>query len=229
MKSSGRGFFDREQRLVRVVGMVADVTEHKAAEEAMSNVSSMLIQAQERERTRIGRELHDDINQRLAMLAVELEQLQNNPSEVTSRVQELRKLTIEISNDVQALSHELNSSKLEYLGAIKGMQSWCQEFGERHGIQVEFNSTEVQTSVAPEIGLCLFRVLQEALHNVSKHSGARQVEVELREDSRDIHLVISDSGKGFDSEAAMQGRVASTAFDLQGAPRGCPSLLPRVV
>ena len=79
LKSSGRGFFDREQKLVRVVGMVADVTEHKKAEEAMSNMSSMLIQAQERERTRIGRELHDDINQRLAMLAVELEQLGDDP------------------------------------------------------------------------------------------------------------------------------------------------------
>jgi signal transduction histidine kinase len=137
---------------------------------------------------------------------VELEQLQNNPSEVTGRVQELRKQAVEISNDVQALSHELNSSKLEYLGAIKGMKSWGKEFGERQGIQVEFNSTEVKTSVAPEIGLCLFRVLQEALHNVSKHSGARRVAVELREDSRDIHLVISDSGRGFDSETAMQGR-----------------------
>ncbi len=91
LKSSGRGFFDREQQLVRVVGMVADVTEHKRAEEAMSTVSSMLIQAQERERARIGRELHDDINQRLAMLAVELEQLSDDPSTLRKRVQELRK------------------------------------------------------------------------------------------------------------------------------------------
>lgn len=183
-----------------------DITHRKEMEEAISGMNRKLIESQEQERARIGRELHDDINQRLAMLAVELEQLQNNPSEVTGRVQELRKQAIEISNDVQALSHELNSSKLEYLGAIKGMKSWCKEFGERQGIQVEFNSTEVKTSVAPEIGLCLFRVLQEALHNVSKHSGARRVAVELREDSRDIHLVISDSGRGFDSETAMQGR-----------------------
>ncbi len=183
-----------------------DITHRKEMEEAISAMSRKLIESQEQERARIGRELHDDINQRLAMLAVELEQLQDNPSEVAGRVKELRRQTIEISNDVQALSHELHSSKLEYLGAIKGMKSWCREFGERHGIQIEFSSTEVQGSIAPEIGLCLFRVLQEALHNASKHSGARRVDVQLREDSCEIHLVISDSGRGFDSETAMQGR-----------------------
>lgn len=183
-----------------------DITDRKQMEEAISGMSRKLIESQEQERSRIGRELHDDINQRLAMLAVELEQLQDNPSQVASRVQELRKETIEISNDVQALSHELHSSKLEYLGAIKGMKSWCREFGERQGIQIEFKSSEVQSSVAPEIGLCLFRVLQEALHNASKHSGAGRVEVLLREDPGEIHLVIRDSGRGFDSETAMQGR-----------------------
>ena len=120
-------------------------------------------------------------------------------------MQELRKQTIEISNDVQALSHELHSSKLEYLGAVEGMKSWCKEFGERQGIQIEFKSTEMQTSVTPEIGLCLFRVLQEALHNAVKHSGAGRAEVQLWEDSGEIHLVVSDSGRGFDSESAMQG------------------------
>jgi signal transduction histidine kinase len=181
-----------------------DITHRKEMEEAISGMSRKLVESQEQERARIGRELHDDINQRLAMLAVELEQLKDNPSDVPGRVQELLKQTIEISNDVQALSHELHSSKLEYLGAIKGMKSWCKEFSERQGIQIEFRNTEARTSVAPEIGLCLFRVLQEALHNAVKHSGASQVDVQLREDSDDIHLVVSDSGRGFDSETAMQ-------------------------
>lgn len=178
--------------------------------EPISGMSRKLIESQEQERARIGRELRDDINQRLAMLAVEIDQLQDNPSEIKSRVQELRKQTIGIWNDVLALSHELHASKLEYLGAIKGMKSWCKEFGERQGIQIEFKSAEVQSSVTPEIGLCLFRVLQEALHNASKGSGAGRVDVQLWEDSADIHLVISASGRGFDSEAAMRGR----GFDL---------------
>ena len=111
-------------------------------------MSRKLIESQEQERARIGRELHDDINQRLAMLAIELEQLQDNPSEVRSRVQELLKQTTEISNDVQALSHELHSSKLEYLGAVGGMRSWCKEFGERQGIQIDFKSPEAKISLS---------------------------------------------------------------------------------
>ncbi len=188
------------------VGEVLDVTMRKEAEQALSDMTRKLIAAQEHERARIARELHDDINQRLAMLALELEQLEDNPSEVRSRVQELRKQTTEISNDVQALSHELHSSKLEYLGAVGGIKSWGKEFGERQGIQIEFKSAEVQTSVPPEIGLCLFRVLQEALHNAAKHSGVKRIEVQLREDSGEIHLIVSDLGTGFDLEMAMQGR-----------------------
>ena len=188
------------------IGSCIDVTDRKLAEDVLTNMSRKLVEAQEQERARIARELHDDINQRLAMLAVELEQLQDNPSEVQGRVQELRKQTTEISNDVQALSHELHSPKLEYLGVVGGVRSWCKEFSERQGIQIEFKSAEVQTSVAPEIGLCLFRVLQEALHNAAKHSGVRRIEVQLRENSGEIHLVVSDLGRGFDVETAMQGR-----------------------
>jgi PAS domain S-box-containing protein len=190
-----------------------DITHRKQIEEALSGMSRQLIEAQEEERARIGRELHDDINQRLAMLAIELDQLQDNPSQFRGRVQELRKQTIEISNDVQALSHELHSSKLEYLGALGAMRSWCKEFGERQGIQIDFKSTEVHTSVAPEIGLCLFRVLQEALHNAAKHSGVKRIEVRLREDS-EIHLLVSDLGRGFDSETAMRRGLG---------PRACRS------
>jgi len=183
-----------------------DITRRKQMEEALSRMSRNLIESQEQERTRIGRELHDDINQRLAMLAIELEQLQENPSDNRSRLQELRKQTIEISDDVQALSHELDSSKLERLGAIGGMRSWCREFGERQGIQVEFKSPEAKISHPREIGLCLFRVLQEALHNAAKYSGVRRIEVQLREDAGEIHLLVSDFGRGFDLETATEGR-----------------------
>jgi PAS domain S-box-containing protein len=183
-----------------------DITRRKQMEEAISRMSRNLIESQEQERTRIGRELHDDINQRLAMLAIELEQLQENPSELRSRLQELRKQTIEISDDVQALSHELDSTKLERFGAIGGMRSWCREFGERQGIQVEFKSPEAKISLPREIGLCLFRVLQEALHNAAKHSGVKRIEVQLREDAGEIHLLVSDLGRGFDLETAKEGR-----------------------
>jgi len=187
------------------VAEILDVTSRKEAEDALSAMTRKLIEAQEQERARIGRELHDDINQRLAMLGVELEQLQENPSEVSNRVQELRKEIGEISNDVQALSHELHSSKLEYLGVIGGIKSWCKEFAERQRTEIDFKN-EVSSPLPFEVGLSLFRVIQEALHNSSKHSGVKRVELQLREDSGEIHLLISDSGRGFDVEAASHGK-----------------------
>jgi len=187
------------------VGEVLDITKRKEAEQALLTINRRLIEAQEQERTRIGRELHDAVNQRLAMLAVELERLQNNPTEVGNSVRKLLNETKEISNDVEALSHELHSSKLEHLGVVAGIRSWCKEFGERQNIEVDFRS-DVATVLPFEIGVCLFRVLQEALHNIVKHSGVKHVDVRLTEHSNQIHLRVSDSGKGFDVESAMQGK-----------------------
>src|SRR6201984_614505 len=108
--------------------LAVDITRRKEMEETLSDMTRKLIEAQEKERARIGRELHDDINQRLAMLSLELEQLQENPSEIQPRVKELRREMAEVSNDVQALSHHLHSSKAEYLGIVAGIKSWCKEF-----------------------------------------------------------------------------------------------------
>jgi len=181
-----------------------DITQRKQMEEALSRMSRKLIQSQEQERTRIARELHDDINQRLAMLAIELERLRIDPQEVRSRLQQLREETIAISSDVQALSHELHSSKLEYLGVVSGMKSWCKEFSQRQIMDVDFRS-DVASPLPFEIGLSLFRVLQEALHNAAKHSGTKRVEVQVAEHSNEVHLLVRDSGSGFDLEAAKRG------------------------
>jgi PAS domain S-box-containing protein len=185
--------------------LAEDITRRKQMEEALSDLSRKLIESQEQERARIGRELHDDINQRLALLAVELSQLQDNPFEIQSRVQELVKQVSEISNDVQALSHNLHASKLEYLGVVAGIRGWCQEFGERQKIEIAFQSA-VTSVLPPEIGLTLFRVLQEALHNAIKHSGVKRIEVQLREDAGEVDLAVIDLGRGFDVNAAAQGK-----------------------
>jgi PAS domain S-box-containing protein len=192
------------------IGTCIDVTDRKLADDALTNMSRKLVQAQEQERARIARELHDDISQRLAMLGIDLQRLREHypelPIEISGRVEELQEQTTGISNDVQALSHQLHSSKLEYLGAIGGMKSWCNEFAERQGLQIEFKGPESKMPLPPEVGLSLFRVLQEALHNAAKHSGVRRIEVQLREDSGKIHLIVSDLGKGFNVETAMQSR-----------------------
>ena len=187
------------------VGEVLDVTKRKESEETLSGMTRKLVEAQEQERARIGRELHDDINQRLAMFAVELEQLKENPTQFESRAQALREQIIEISDDVQALSHDLHSSKLEYLGVVAGMKSWCKEFGKRQKMEVDCKS-DVSSVLPLGVGRSLFRVLQEALQNAGKHSGAKRVEVRLREKSGEIHLTVKDLGRGFDVETAKRGR-----------------------
>jgi len=189
----------------RIVCVLRDITDHKRAERALADMTRKLIEAQEQERARIGRELHDDINQRLALVSNELQQLQNNPSEIEERVRKLRKRTAEISNDVQALSHELHPSKLEYLGVVAGMTSWCKEFSEGQEIEINFKA-EVGSAIPFEIGITLFRILQEALHNAAKHSGVKRVDIELAEQPKEIHLTISDEGKGFDVEQARRGK-----------------------
>jgi signal transduction histidine kinase len=219
--------------------LTEDITRRKQLEEMLSGMTRKLIETEEQERTRIGRELHDDINQRLAMLAIELEQLPENPSEVPSRVQELRKQTIEISDDVQALSHELDSSKLERLGAIRGIRSWCREFGDRQKMEIDFNS-DIASDLPLEVGVCLFRVLQEALHNVVKHSGVKRIEVQLSEHLNDVHLIVTDQGRGFDVEAAIQGqglgltsmqervRLLNGSIEIQSKPIGGTAVYVRI-
>ena len=200
---------DAEGRVVGVSGIARDITERKQAEEALSRMTRKLVEAQEQERARIARELHDDVTQRLAMLAIEIEQVEELRPETSTEVRdwahELSKRAKEISADVQLLSHELHSSRLEYLGIVGGMKSWCNEFGERQGIEIEFNP-DVRSSVSAEISLCLFRVLQEALHNAVEHSGVQRVDVQLREESGEMRLTVSDLGKGFDVAAAMHER-----------------------
>jgi len=201
-------FFDEQGRLQRMVGMVADITERKRAEEALAGVSGKLITAQEHERTRIARELHDDIGQRLALLANELQQFREdspNLPEVRKRVEELEKQTCEIASDIQSLSHELHSSKLEYLGMVPAMRSFCNEFSKQQKLEINFKNHDLPSTLPPDMSLCFFRVLQEALHNSAKYSGARHIEVEFWATPNEVRLTVSDSGEGFDLKAAREG------------------------
>jgi signal transduction histidine kinase len=186
-----------------------DITERKLAEAALASVSRKLIEAQEQERTRIGRELHDDIGQRLAMLVIELQQLQEHPadlSEVRRRMGEVKNRTSDIADDIQSLSHELHSAKLQYLGIAGAMRGFCREFSEQQKVEIDFQTHDVPGPVPPDTALCFFRVLQEALHNSAKHSGAGHFEVRLWGTSDEIHLTVRDSGVGFDREVARKSR-----------------------
>jgi PAS domain S-box-containing protein len=210
LEKTGRAFFDHKGKLLRMIGMIADITDRKLAEDALSSVSSRLIEAQETERVRIARELHDDIGQRLALLTVRLQQLKQSSPEagqdLRRNIDELNQHVAELSADVAAMSHELHSSKLRVLGLVAAMRGFCNELAVQQGVEIDFSHDDISPTVSAEISLCLFRVLQEALHNAVKHSGVRRFEVELRETPDAIVLSVHDAGRGFDAESAITGR-----------------------
>ncbi|HEY7352759.1 MAG TPA: ATP-binding protein [Terriglobales bacterium] len=208
LQRSSRAYFNEHGELEHIVGMIADVTERKLAEEALSSVSRRLIQAQEQERTRIARELHDDINQRLAMLQVDLSEVrQSTPASRTDlqdRVEEIRESLSDISEEVQAISHRLHSSKLEYLGLVSACKAFCKELANRQNVRIEFDADGVPSSLLQDVSLTLFRVLQESLQNAIKYSDAEHFEVQLRGTSTEIQLTVRDNGIGFDVDSAMR-------------------------
>ena len=235
--------FNRDGSFAGYIGSCIDITERKRGEEALASVSRRLIEAQEQERARIARELHDDIVQRLALIAVELEKLHQelpNPPKIRSRMGELHSQTTAIATDIQTLSHELHSTKLEYLGIEAAMRGFCKEFGKQHKAEIDFKSHDLPSPLSPDISLCLFRVLQEALQNSAKHSGARHIEVRLWGTSDEIHLMVKDSGIGFDNEAAksrgglglisMEERLKllKGTFSVESEPEGGTTIRARV-
>jgi PAS domain S-box-containing protein len=190
------------------IGSGIDVTERKLAAEALEMVSRRLIDAQEQERTRLARELHDDINQRLSLVGSSLNRLQRGSvgaAELREEIAAASAQVVDLVRDIQALSHRLHSSKLELLGLTRAAGGLCAELSDRHGVAIDFQTENVAEPVPPDVALCLFRVLQEALQNAAKHSGSRQVRVSLRSVTRGIELVVVDAGVGFD-QAAARGR-----------------------
>jgi PAS domain S-box-containing protein len=209
MEKSARGLFDEHGKLLRMIGIVTDITERKRSEAALASASRRLIEAQEQERTRIARELHDDIGQRLALVTVELEQIYQDTfslPEVHGRLGELQQRTSDLAADIQSLSHELHSARLEYLGTAAAMRGFCQGFGAKQKVEVDFQSHDLPTPLSPEVSLCFFRVLQEALHNSAKHSGVRHFDVQFWGAPDGVHLTVSDGGAGFDRTTAKDGR-----------------------
>jgi PAS domain S-box-containing protein len=192
------------------IGSAIDTTDQKLAQQALANVSGQLIEAQEKERSRIARDLHDDICQRLALLSMELGQVNRSsngsPEAMKKRLEDIRIHCSEIAGDVQSLSHQLHSSKLEYLGIVAAIRGFCTELSKQHELNIEFSERNVPTHLPKDVSLCLFRIAQEALHNAVKYSGVSQFIVGLSGVEGAVQLVVSDAGAGFDVEAAKKNR-----------------------
>jgi len=191
------------------IGSCVDVTDQKLAQEALSHINRRLITAQEDERAWIARELHDDIHQRVGLLAMQLDRMrQILPSSMAEWERETASASaqvIELGKDIQALSYRLHSPKLQYLGLATAASAFCREFSDREQADVDFHSENVPKDLPADSSLCLFRVLQEALQNALKHSGSREFQVSLKARSNEVELTVRDTGIGFRPEEAIQG------------------------
>lgn len=188
------------------IGSAIDATDQKLAQEALRRVSGRLIEAQEKERNRIARDLHDDISQKLALLSIEIEQAKGSAKGSSAVTKELlaeaQQHCLDIAQDVQSLSHQLHYSKLDYLGIVVALRSFCKELARQHELKIEFQDTNVPSNLPKDVSLCLFRVAQEALHNAVKYSGVGQFIVNLSATEDEVRLRVRDAGVGFDVEAA---------------------------
>ena len=204
LEESGRACFDAKGDVDRVVGIAADVTEAKASELALRELSGRLINSQEEERRRVGRELHDDIGQELALLAVHAQRIDSGASEAdgTTRedVHELHKRIKDVATKVSRLSHRLHSSELEFLGLAVATDHVCRDFISHYHIDMDYVIKNVPSELDQSIALCFYRVIQESLQNVAKHSRAKRVVFRLLGNSDELRLEIRDDGVGFDSE-----------------------------
>jgi PAS domain S-box-containing protein len=192
----------------RISGLMIDISEQKHAEEALIDLGGRLIAAQEKERARIARELHDDFNQRMALLSIELEQLNRAVHEHTDRqlFEKLQRQVKEISADLHRLSYRLHPSKLDHLGLGSAIQSLCAEFSESSNIKISFHKNGLPETLPKDLALTLFRVAQEGVRNCIRHSGANSVQVVLMKARAGLRLSISDNGCGFDAKSeATQG------------------------
>ena len=188
------------------IGSAIDITEQKLAQETLGSLGGRLLEAQEEERRRIARELHDDISQKLALLAIKLAKANRNlngsPEVTKAHLEEIQQHCSEIGRDVQSLSHQLHYSKLDYLGLVNALKAFCRESAQQYDVSIDFRDENVPKKLPNNVALCLFRVAQEALHNAVKYSGIKEFAVEVRATANEVQLMVRDDGAGFDVEEA---------------------------
>jgi signal transduction histidine kinase len=189
---------------VRTFGVLRDITEQHRSEEAIHDLSARLIGAQEEERARLARELHDGLSQSLALQAVQLDLMALRPpataAEFAGRLQELSAQMKRLSTEVHRISHDLHPAKLTQLGLAAAIAELCQAGLSAHQIPISFHHRGIPRSLPLGVALCLYRVAQESIQNVVKHSGAKNVKVELTLVKNEIELCVADDGRGFDVE-----------------------------
>jgi PAS domain S-box-containing protein len=192
----------------KIAGVTLDVSELKRTQVELQELAKRLMEAQEEERRRISRELHDDIGQRVALLGIELDfvrQLLHEHQPLRERLERAQLATGELGTDLHQLSHALHSSKLKYLGLPAALRELCTRMADKHSLAIELECEEQKLSLPEEEALALFRVAQEALNNVVRHSGATTVRVTLSLTPSELRLSVRDDGHGFDPTGKTSG------------------------
>jgi len=198
-------------KFIGAFAIYQDITERRRSEEKLQALRNRLTRAQEEERSRIARDLHDDIGQRLALLSIDLEQLKlaslNNGGSFARELEALLRTASEVTTDVHNVSRRLHPSQVELLGLAPALRNFCREFAQRNSMEILFTTGPSTCKLSEEAALCLFRVAQEAIRNIQKHSGCSEALVELEEVAGSLRLRVSDRGAGFDpaSPEAAQG------------------------
>jgi signal transduction histidine kinase len=184
----------------RLLSMVRDITDAKRSSELNHDLARRLIASQESERQRLARELHDDVSQRLALLNIEIDQIaeQVDGEALRARVRKLYGQASEIASDVHHISYDLHPTKLRTIGLVAALQSLCRDTSKQRNLHVAFTHGAIPPSLDANVSLCVYRIVQEALHNVARHSQAREAQVSVTCDDHQIALRIADSGVGFD-------------------------------
>jgi PAS domain S-box-containing protein len=202
LEKSGRAFFHPDGKIMKVVGIATDVTESRESERVLRELSGRLISTQEEERRRIARELHDHIGQELALLCVQAHRVASSKSDPDSPIhkeaQDLYRKIKSIATDVSKLSHQLHSTELDFLGLSVSAERLCRDFADQYGLILDFSSRSLPPKLDMNKARCLYRVLQEALRNIAKHSHATRINVGLEAVKGQLVLRVEDNGIGFD-------------------------------
>jgi signal transduction histidine kinase len=223
---------DAAGRTVKSYGILRDITERKGAEDELHDLSQRLIGAHEEERALLARELHDDVSQRLAVLAIDVgraELAALNASQA-STMQEVRAGLVRLSEDIHFLAYQLHPSILEELGLVEALRAECDRRERQGRLDLSADLDPLPAGIGTDAALCLFRVAQEALNNVTRHAGVRAATVALRRMDDGVLLAVSDGGVGFDPEHATEGmrlglasmrervQLAHGTLDIESAP-----------
>ncbi len=206
---------EMQNHKLRLMGISLDITHRKLIEKtlrangnALHKLAGKLLTAQEEERRLLARELHDDLSQRLAVLAIEAGKLEKQaghlPSQIVNKLRQIREQIVAISYDVHDISRQLHPSIIEDLGLVDALKSECLSFSRRENIPVRFEQLGVPDIIRRDIAFCLYRVSQEALRNIKKHAKAQKAEVMIIGDNEELVLRVKDHGVGFEPEKVGQ-------------------------